>query len=256
MWEHPKLPVSTTEAPVQGELLLQGGAMPELLPALTNCPGGARPQRLKQRMNNEGHSWPGSPGSRAGREGECRDQQGQQQAGPALPRCLQSTAGSAWVQGEIQVPVVPIWFIHLQPRHSLRIPSNIPWLSWELRGTGSRGRTGGLTSPQPRAQLGAKVQQCLVDHHKCKKFKNQQLLPAGGGSSRARSGCATGDGSRRLWEEGAGGAACPVQCQLLPWAAGSPVHPWLCPTALPCCGCCHSLALGCQAGVARGWQPP
>lgn len=51
------------------------------------------------------------------------------------------------------------------------------------QGTGSTGRTGGLTSPQPQAQLGAKVQQCLVDHHKCKKFKNQQLLPAGGSSS-------------------------------------------------------------------------
>lgn len=46
------------------------------------------------------------------------------------------------------------------------------------QGTGSTGRTGGLTSPQPQAQLGAKVQQCLVDHHKCKKFKNQQLPPS------------------------------------------------------------------------------
>lgn len=55
-----------------------------------------------------------------------------------MPRSLQSTAGSAWVQEEIQVSVVPIWFIHLQPRHSFRIPSNIPWLSWELREQGAR----------------------------------------------------------------------------------------------------------------------
>lgn len=64
------------------------------------------------------------------------------------------------VQQEIQVSMVPIWFIHLQPRHSFRKPSNILWLSCELR---EQGRTGG-DHPQPRAQLGAKVQQCLVDH--------------------------------------------------------------------------------------------
>lgn len=61
-------------------------------------------------------------------------------------------SGGAWlcpgVQEEIQVSTVPIWFIHLQPRHSFRIPSNILWLSCELREHGKD--RGGLTpSPGP-----------------------------------------------------------------------------------------------------------
>lgn len=53
-------------------------------------------------------------------------------------------------QEEIQVSVVPVWFIHLQPRHSFRIPSNILCLSWELREQGARQGQGELTSsPAP-----------------------------------------------------------------------------------------------------------
>lgn len=151
---------------------------------------------------------------------------GSGRASTRLGRCSGGAsfpAGHSWLcpglQEEIQVSVVPVWFIHLQPRHSFGIPSNIPWLSCELREQGAREGRG--AHPQPRAQLGAKVQQRLVDHHTCKKFKNQQLLPAGGGSSRARTGCAKGNGSRRLWEAGAGGAGCPVQCQHIRTAARS-----------------------------------
>lgn len=50
-------------------------------------------------------------------------------------------------QEEIQVPVVPVWFIHLQPRHSFRIPSNILCLSWELREHGKD--RGSSPCPQP-----------------------------------------------------------------------------------------------------------
>lgn len=66
-----------------------------------------------------------------------------------VPRSLQSTAGSARVQEEIQVSVVPIWFIHLQPRYSFRIPSNIPRLSWELREQGAGQGQGGSPHPSP-----------------------------------------------------------------------------------------------------------
>lgn len=176
------------------------------------------------------------------------------QAGPAAGGASLPAECSQLCLEEIQVPVVPVWFIHLQPRHSFRIPSNILCLSWELREQGARQGQGELTLPP--AQLGAKVQQCLVDHHKCRKFKNQQLLPAGGGSSQARSGCAKGDGSRRLWEAGAGGAGCPGQCQHIHTAAGSRVHPLLCPTALLCCGCSRSLALGCRAGPSQELPAP
>lgn len=184
-------------------------------------------------------------------------------------------SGGAWlcpgVQEEIQVSTVPIWFIHLQPRHSFRIPSNILWLSCELR---EHGKDRGA-HPQPRAQLGAKVQQCLVDHHKCKKIlKTSSSSQAGGGSSRARTGCAKGNGSSRLWEEGAAGAGYPGQCQHIHTAA-----PSLCcglSESIPSCGPRLCSAVGAaiplpwDAGVGdipqepsrplrgrgSGWDPP
>lgn len=101
------------------------------------------------------------------------------QAGTAAGWCSRGAslpAEHSWlcpgVQQEIQVSMVPIWFIHLQPRHSLGIPSNIPWLSWELREGEHRKDWGGLTpSPGPSS---------VPRSSSVKKFKNQQLLAAGG----------------------------------------------------------------------------
>lgn len=140
------------------------------------------------------------------------------------------------------------------PRHSLGIPSNIPWLSWELR---EQGGTEG--SPPAPPQLGAKVQQCLVDHHKHKKFKNQQLLPCWGWQLRGQDWLCQREGQQEAleWELEGLNAQCSTSTStllLVPFAAASP-SPSLPVPLSALLGGCHSLSLGwgCSPGT---FQPP
>lgn len=174
---------------------------------------------------------PKSTGRQAGSREQGGEWEWRDQAGTAPGWCSRGAslpAEHSWlcpgVQQQIQVSMVPIWFIHLQPRHSLGIPSNIPWLSWELReqgareGWGGRGGRGGA-HPQPRAQLGAKVQQCKKN---LKTSSSSQLGVAAPGPGLAvpKGMAAGGSGKQELMPRGL------MPRGLMPSAV--PAHPHCC----------------------------
>lgn len=132
------------------------------------------------------------------------------------------------VQQEIQVSMVPIWFIHLQPRHSFRKPSNILWLSCELR---EQGRTGGIT-PSPGPSSVPRSSSASWITHKCKKnLKTSSssqvwgVAAPGPGLAVPKGMAAAGSGKREL--EGLDAQYCCSFPSLRPHR----VHPFPCPNS-------------------------
>lgn len=122
----------------------------------------------------------------------------------------------------------------------------LPTFRGRAASSGNRGRSTARTGGA-RPQLGAEVQQRLVDHPKCKKFKNQQLLPGQDWLC------------QREWQQealGSGSWRGCARCGLVP--AAVPAHPRRCSfpfaaaswsSSLLYCGRSHSLFPGKQVWI-------
>lgn len=156
---------------------------------------------------------------------------GSDRASTRLGRCSGGAsfpAGHSWLcpglQEEIQVSVVPVWFIHLQPRHSFGIPSNIPWLSCELREQGAREGRGAHPSPGPSSVPRSSSALWITTRVKNLKTSSSSQLGVaapGPGLAVPKGMAAGGSGKRELEGLDAQCSASTSALLLVPFAAGS-----------------------------------